>query len=351
MMNFISGLTGLVVAISLFAASPSSTNFNLRNYDFGTGGDSLNSTNYNLNASTGEQSDSSLNSTNYLINPGEKSTQNAFVPVAPTFTNPSSEYNRLKLIINNGTDPSDSKYAVAISSDNFVTTLWVQTDNTVGASYSIVNYQSYSAWGSGTGVWVTGLTSNTTYKVKAMAYQGNFTNSGFGPTATASTVLPTLTFSVETTLTSTPPFNIIFSSITPGVVSTPNADALVGVSTNAMFGGRVFVRDTNSGLLSSLAGFTISSATSDLGIGSLGYGAQVISVSQSSGGPISAVAPYNGASDNVGLLNTLLQPILTTSNAISGGSATIRLKAKSNSTTPSASDFTDSMTLIAAMSF
>lgn len=345
------GLVSVYAMIGLFATSPTSTNFTLKSFDFGTGGDSLTSTNYGVSGISGTQSGDSQSSTNFYINSGLNPTQEAFVPPAPSFTNPSSEYNRLRLIINTGGSPSDTRFAVGISKDNFVTTLWAQTDNTIGPAFSIANYQTYAGWGSGSGVWLTGLESNTTYKVKAKAYQGNFTNTKFGPEVSVATVLPSLTFSLETTLSISPPFNMSFGGLIPGTVTNANADVLIGLSSNALFGGNVFIKDANSGLSSTKASYTISSATADLAAANTGYGGLVTSASQTSGGPFISVAPFNGVADNVGALNSSLQYILSTTSPVTGGSATVRFKAKASSIVPGADDFADTLTFVAAMKF
>jgi hypothetical protein len=75
-------------------------------------------------------------------------------------------------------------------------------------------------------------------------------------------------------------------------------------------------------------------------------------VSQSSGGPMQALSPYNGASDNVGTLDTAKRYIYdTNSSAVTGGRVSFTLKAKASNTTPSAGDYTDILTIIAIGSF
>lgn len=332
----------------MFAVAPTSTNFTLKTHDFGNGGGDQSSTNFDLNAETGEQSGDQLSSTNYEINGGLQNTQNANVPPAPTFTNPSSEYDRLHIIINTGNNPTDTKYEIAISTDSFVTTNYVQTDNTVGTTDTVAQYQTYASYGGGSGTWIVGLTPSTNYQVKVRALQGDFSGSAFGPTASASTILSTLTFTVETSLSAVPPFSVGFTSLSPGVVSDGNATAEIGLSTNSANGGSVYIK--SSGLLSSVLGASsIASATADLSLAPSGYGVIVASASQSSGGPLSAVAPFNGTSNNVGGLTTGFQGILTTPSPITSGLASVNLKAKAEATTPSATDYTDSLTFVAAM--
>lgn len=346
-------LFGIVVGLPLifFAASPSSSNYTLKTYNIGTGGNTTGSSNYGLQAGTGSQSGSAQASGSYNAQSDGKGVVNANVPPAPAFTNPSSYYDRLQLVIATGSNPTDTKYLIAISSDNFVTTYYVQTDNSIGLSQAINNYQTYSAWGGASGFLVLGLSPSTTYKVKVKALQGKYSGSAFGPIATAATVAPSVSFSVATTLTGTPPFSVAFPSLTAGNVVNGNADALIGLSTNANNGGAVYVKDINAGLSSTLATTTITSASTNLTAATSGYGGQVISVGQTSGGPVVSQAPFNGTANNVGALATSLQQLVTTAAPVTGGTATLRLMAKAGALTPSASDYGDTITLVAAMNF
>ncbi len=347
------GLVSLLFGGSLlfFAASPSSTNYNLRSYDFGNGGtDNSSSTNYKLNGdtNTGEGSGSS---TTYKLGSGLNPTENDNVPPAPTLTNPDGYYDRLKLVLATGGNPTDTKYLIAISPDNFVTTYYVQTDNSIGASYTITTYQTYTSWGGASGFYITGLSQSTTYKVKIRAIQGRFSESAYGPVATASTVAPSLSFGVTTTLTSTPPFAVSFASLTAGSVFDGDADGTIVFSTNAKLGGSVYISSKNAALSSASAGSSIASSSADLASANTGYGAQVTSATQSIGGPISIVAPFNVAAQNVGGLATAFQPLLTSSAPTFGVNANLRFKARSDAATTAATDYTDTVTLVAAMNY
>lgn len=344
-------LFGLVTSLLFLAAAPTSTNYTLKTYDIGTGGTTSTSTNYGLQAGTGSQSGAAQSSSNYASQGDGRGVTNVSVPPAPALTNPSSYYDRLRLVLATGNNPSDTKYLIAVSTDNFVTTRYVQTDNSLGSSQALINYQTYTAWGGASGFLVLGLSHSTTYQVKVKALQGSYTGSGFSPVASAATVAPSVGFSLSTTLTSTPPFTVGFTNITAGTVATGNADALIGLTTNANNGGTVYVKDSNAGLYSTLANAIIVSASTDLNSASTGYGGQILSTGQASGGPFTSQSPFNGSSNNVGALTASLQPILVTPAPVTSGSATFRLKAKATATTPSASDYTDIVTLIASMNF
>lgn len=341
--------SGFGIISALFAVVPSSTNYNLKAFEFGSGGeDSMSSTNYSINGVTGEQSGGTLSSVNYIIGSGEIPTQNTNITAPPTVANPNNYYNRLHIILDTGNNPTDTRYLIAISDDGFVTTYYVQTDNSIGPALSIANYQTYAAWGGASGFLLTGLSPSKTYQVKVKALQGNFTESAYSQVGTASTVATSLSFSVTTSLTGTPPFSVNFTSIPANTVTTAGATAQLAFSTNAVNGGTVYIRSANSGLVSSLAGTTIPSASADLGVVASGYGALVSSATQASGGPFTAVAPYNASGSNVGALTTTLSSIISSSSAVTTGNGTVELKAKTTSTTPSSTDYSDVITFVAA---
>jgi hypothetical protein len=343
------GATGL---ISLFAASPASTNFTLRNYDFGSGGGTSSSSSYALNGTSGAQTGALATNGVTVLKPGEQSSQTANVPPVATLSNPASTYNKLHLIINNGSNPTDTKFAIAISSDGFTTTKYIQNDNSVGAVLGIEDYQTYAQWGNSTGIDVLGLLPSTTYVVKVSALQGAFTATAFGPvSAGVATAAPSVSFAVATTANSTPPFTVGFTSLTPNSVFSANAGALVSVSSNAAFGGGVYIKDTNNGLFSVAKNSTISSATADLSAATSGYGGQVTSLTQASGGPLTANSPYNGSANNVGALSTTLQQIFGTNAPVTTGSGQLTFMAKTTSTTPASVDYSDKVTIVTAMTF
>jgi hypothetical protein len=347
-------MRGLLLGIGLiFAAAPSSTNFTLKSYDFGSGGTSSStSTNYSLNGISGEQSASGQTSSSYSTVSGINATIDANEPPAPSVTNPSNYYDRLQIVLNTANNPSDTRYLIAISSNGFTTTQYVQSSNSIGTSQALINYQTYTAWGGASGFYVTGLAASTTYQVKVKALEGNFSGSPYGPIASAATVAQQVSFGLTTSPTSAP-LTVSFPSLTPGSVISGNASAVVSLTSNADNGGTVYIKSANGGLTSVFASTTISSATANLTAATSGYGAQVNSSSttQTAGGPFTIVSPFNGTGNSVGGLATTLQPILVTGGPITSGTSTIALLAKVSNITPSASDYSDSLTLVAAMNF
>lgn len=336
-------------------AFPASTNYQLRDFGFGSGGEeNMGAGIYSMDAITGETNGNALSSDDFKVGPGLLFTQQANVPPAPALTNPSNYYNKLLLVLDDGDNPTDAKFAIAISPDNWVTTLYVQSDNTVGASLGSEDYQTYANWGGVPGELVIGLLSSTTYKVKVKAMQGKFTETGYGPEASAATVSPTLSFDIDVAGTDTetdPPFAVAFGSLVVNTVTDGPEKIWVDFATNGASGGKVYVSSANSGLSSVSASATISSATADLAVATSGYGVQGSSVTQTSGGPLAFVAPYNGAGANVGLIDTSLREVFASSASIVGGRGSFLLKAKSSSVTPAAGDYTDLLTVVVSASF
>ncbi len=328
-----------------FATFSQSSNYQLQNYNLGSGGtNSASSSTYKLNASTGEVSTTPGSGSADKVLPSSIQAQQANVPLAPTLDNGSGTYyNKLNCIINKGgADASDYTYVIAVSTvSNFATIDYVQSDGTLGASQF---YQTYAAWGGSSGSFIVGLAPNTTYYVKVAAMQGLFTNSAFGASANATTANPSLTFSLS-------PTTLNLGSLLAGTVVTGGTSISVGFSTNAGSGGNVYIAGANVGLKSTATTTTISAVSADLGTQSEGFGVRGLTASQSSGGPLTISSPYNGSSDVVGAPTLTFQPIFSTTAALSGGSATAAVKAKASATTPAANDYQEILTFVASASF
>lgn len=338
-----------------------STNYKLKNYEFGGGGvvDST-SSNYSLEAILSELA-AAQSSANYRADSGLIFTQQSNVPPAPTFVNDTgTRYNKLKITINQDSgDPSDTTYAIAISTDDFVTTNWVQPDNTIGSSLGIEDFQSYANWGGASGEFIIGLARNTTYKVKVKSRQGKYTESPLGPVASAATVDSQISFDIDIGGGSdpgetAPPYAVNVGSLTAGTPVTASNRVWLDLATNGEAGGYIYVYDQNAGLRSTDVDYTINSATANLASGAVteGFGLQGASKTQSSGGPLDYVGPYDGTAENVGLVNTVIREIFDTSSSpIVGGRGSFSIKAKASNITPGANDYSDTLTVIAAASF
>ncbi len=335
-------------------ALPASTTYELKDYGMGSGGTANStSTTYGMTGISGEQSAGKLSGTAYDLGSGMIFTNQANVPSAPTFTNPSNYYNKLLVTLAASQNPSDATYAIAISSDNFVTTQYVQSDATVGTTLGIEDYQTYTAWGGTSGTLIIGLLPNTTYKVKVKAMQGSKTETDYGPVATAATVGAKLSFDIDVAPTNVD--NTVsttnFGTLSPGTVTNTPDNIWVDFDTNAENGGRVYIKSTNSGLKSTRATYTIASLSGNLASLQEGFGVQGVSATQTSGGPFTLMPSYTLSGDNVAISDATIREIFTASAPVTAGRGAFLLKAKTSSVTPAASDYQDVLTVITSASF
>ena len=340
------------LGVLLFLAMPTSLNFEMRDFGFGAGGVGISdSGNYSLTGVAGEVSSGNLSGTSYDLGPGLLFTQQSNTPAAPTFTNPSNHYNKLKFVLDTGSNPSDTLFAIAISTDNFVTTNYVQADNTIGSS---AVYQTYSTWGGASGAFVVGLTSNTTYKIKVKAIQTKYTESSFSAVATAATTTPSLSYDIDISTTdseTSSPYTLNFGTLNVGSVTTAAEKIWIDLDTNAEAGAFVYLYAINAGLTSASTGTTLTSVSTDLGSASTGYGLRINSMTQSSG-TLTAVSPYNGSNDVVGVVDTTSRNIFTSNGApITAGRGSLLVKAKASTSTPAATDYSTVITMIASATF
>jgi hypothetical protein len=352
------GLFGIILSagflIPSFGDLPATTNYQLNSYGFGSGGTAGSSTsNYSLEGISGEISGQSATTSNYQTKPGFVETQQANVPTV-TLSNPSNYYDKLKFVIGQQNNPADALYSLQISttSDFSSAINYVKNDLTIGTTLTLADYQNYTAWGGASGANIIGLASNTTYYIRAKATQGLYTESAYGPSSNAATVGQSISFCMYTGANCAAAGNsVAFGSLVASTVANSPNNIGVDFATNADFGGNVYIYSLNGGLASSSASYTINSATADLSSAGEGYGAKVTANSQSSGGPFNKLSPYDSSGDNVGILSTTINTIFSSANPITGGVGAVQLKAKPSNTTPEATDYTDTVTLVAAATF
>ncbi len=338
---------------------PATSNYSLNSYGFGSGGGANSTTStYALEGITGEVSGQTASTATYSAKPGFIETQQSNVPKV-TISNPSNYYDKLKFVIDTQSNPTDAKYALQISTtSNFSSNInYVKSDLTIGPTLTTTDYQTFSVWGGSTGANIIGLAANTTYYLRAKVthvktFNGISTESGYGPATNAATVGQQLSFCLYTGVNcGAGGSSEAFSAIPPATVTNSPSNIGVDFATNADAGGKVYIYSANGGLKSTTASYTMTSATADLSSASEGFGAQVASVSQSTGGPLSKVSPFNGSGNNVGLLATTIASIFSSTNPLTGGTGATTLKVKPSNTTPAATDYSETITVIAAAAF
>ena len=341
---------------------PASTNYELKGFEFGGGGDAtMQSATYGQEAVIGEIAGAQSSAT-FQANSGLVFVQQSNVPPAPTFENTNNTwYNKLKFIINTSIaldQTNGTKFAIAISdsSDGYATTRYIQDDNTVGTVLGIEDYQTYAQWGGSSGEYVIGLNPGLTYKIKVKSFQGKFTESGYSQESSATTQNVTLSFDIDVGTTSTvetgAPYSVDLGDLNQGSVTTASDKVWIDLETNAENGGYTYIYDQYGGLRSTATNYTITSVNGDLTAENEGFGVRGNTASQSSGGPLTIESPYNGSGDIVGVLDTTIRKLFNTSNLpIVSARGSFEVKAKISNLTPASSDYSDLMTVIAAASF
>ena len=354
-------VSALLIGASFFGSLPATSNYALQSYATASGGQANSSTStYALEGIVGQATAGQPGSTsNYSSLPAYIQTQQSNVPTV-TLSNPSNYYDKLNVVIGQQNNPSDAKYALQVSTtSNFSSGIfYVQTDNTLGATLTTSDYQSYTVWGGATGVNIIGLSPSTTYYIRAKvtqvnSFSGISTESAYGPSSSAATSALSISYCLYTGANcAAGGSTVAFGSITPSTVTAGPVNINVDFATNADTGGSIYIYGLHGGLASTTASSTITSATANLTTAASGFGAQISSSpTQTSGGPLSIDSPYSASSGNVGAVTTIVNPILTSLAPIVGGNSVIVIKAKTAVTTPAATDYSETFTLLAAAAF
>jgi hypothetical protein len=349
----------LGLALMATTTVPHTTTYQLNSYGFGSGGTAnSHTTTYALAGQTGDlNGQTSTDGSTTKTEPGYTQTLQANVPKLSDLDNDGGiYYNELHFVIDQQNNPSNTKYSLAISSDNFVTdTEYVQSDGTLSNTFNATNdYQTDAFWGGSSGSLIIGLLPGTAYTVKVRASQGQFTESAYGPSTTVSTGTPSITFSLTTSTQSTPPFSVDLGSLGSAGFNTINTTAQTinnSLTTNGASGGNVYITGQNGGLKSAQTGNQINAVSGDLSTLSDGFGAQNVSVGQTAGGPFTVLSPYSVTGTNVGIINSTARSLYTSANPVTAGVGSLVLKAKAAKTDVAAPDYQETLTFVAAGNF
>lgn len=139
--------------------------------------------------------------------------------------------------------------------------------------------------------------------------------------------------------------------LTGSVVSSPTPRT-VTVNTNAKNGWQVWAKDLNIGLSSLTASKTIASTTpgtnSTLSAGTEGYNTGVTTSQVGGSGTITVATPFVGGAARGGGLDTTLRSLASSNGTADTAVLTLTNNVAINATTPGASDYTDTITVVGA---
>ena len=138
---------------------------------------------------------------------------------------------------------------------------------------------------------------------------------------------------------------------TGSVTSSPTPRTAT-VNTNAKNGWYVWARDSNAGLNSTSAAATITSTTpgtnSTLSAGTEGYNTGVTSSQTGGTGTVAVTAPFVGGAFQGGGLDTTLRTLATSNGTANNAVLTLTNNVAISTTTASASDYADTITVVGA---
>lgn len=193
---------------------------------------------------------------------------------------------------------------------------------------------------------------------------GNITTKNSSATTIDTSDYATATISndqITVTATVPPLFSFALSANTDALgtvstasVSTSGTPVTATVNTNAKNGWTVWAKDANTGLTSVGASKTIASTTpgtnSTLSAGTEGYNMGVASAQAGGTGSITIQTPfvYSATLGRGGGLNTTLAPIAISTGTADTAVLTLRNNVAINATTPAATDYTDTITVVGA---
>ncbi len=174
-----------------------------------------------------------------------------------------------------------------------------------------------------------------------------------------------LTFDIDTSTTNSStsnPYSVALGPLT--TVNGSNSDGStinsiwISLTTSSSAGATVTVKSANAALKSTAVSTdSIPSATGTITPGVANYGLCVLSVTQASGGTLTASSPFasspctHGHVDAVGGVTTSTQNILSVGSPMSSGRSEIVVAAENNAVTPAHNDYGDTLTFLATATF
>lgn len=375
----------LILPIRTFATELDSTNYKLIGVSTSGGGGIGAASNYKMISTAGEISaDPRTYSTNYRMNVDPSAMFVAAQPSIQCFetdttgtTNctsgpsellsggmtalcgPDGCYDRARFEIEVNNNPDDTLYGIEISNDGFISDIKCIDGSTFYpksvANCNINDFRTETDWE--TEVFnIKGIISNTTYTLRVTALHGDFTQSDYSKTSSATTADGSIDFDIDIantggTITETDaPYNIYFnnSQVLIAGASAVTSENLIWLDANSSsYGGLSIIQfGKYGGLYSATTSQTITSSSENLDtVGNEGFGLQSYytnsDTSSSYLGEISIDSNYSGTTNNVGEVTTSAKRIYYTDAPLKDGRMGIYLKARADSNKNPATDYSE----------
>ena len=272
---------------------------------------------------------------------------------------PSGCYDKARFEIDINGNPTDTLYAVMISTDNFSSDIryidgssfWPESLST----HNLSDFLTKTDWET-PDFNIQGLQTATTYYIRILALHGDFTQTEQGPIATATTSAGSVFFDLdiedETSITAetSSPYTISFTGayeLIGGSAPTTAQDRIwIDGSTNSEGGFAIIVRGVNGGLRSNTTGQTIVSATADLNTASDGFGIQSEYIDYDTYpylGSITATTDYSGTGNYVGIVGTTATKVYESESPVFNGRMALKVIAKPGMDKTAATDYQETM--------
>ena len=378
------------MASGALATDLGSTNYKIVGATTSTGGGLLDSVsgNYSLMNSLGNISaDPRVYSTNYRLQQDPSSNFIAAQPSVKCFettTNGSTScesgpaellsggmvaicgaggcYNKARFELTPNGNPSDTLYAIAISTDNFTNDIKYIDGTTFepesAANHNINDFRTESYWE--TEVFnIQGLIANTLYYIRISALSGDFTQSDYSIASSATTGTGNIFFDIDIAPTSgtatetSSPYTISFTGnddLMAGAAATTAPNLVwLDISSNSEGGVAVVQFGKNGGLRSATTTQAITSADANLDTVTEGFGLQSYYIhNDTSGylGDLTAESNYAGNINTVGAVETTANKIYDGDGPIQNGRVAMYLKARASTSRTPATDYSEEIYFI-----
>lgn len=378
-------ITTVSLTQAVFATDLDSGNYKIVGATTSTGGGLLDSVsgNYSLTSSLGDISANPRNySSNYRLQQDPSANFLAAQPSVKCFettTNGSSScttgpselttggmvaicgdggcYNKARFEINANGNPSDTLYAIAISTDNFANDVEYIDGSTFrpesSTNHNINDFRTQSNWESQT-FNIQGLNASTTYYIKITALQGDFTQSDYSSSASATTSIGSVFFDIDIATSSgittdtNPPYTVSFSGsndLVAGAAATKASSLIwLDIDSNSTGGVAVLEFGKNGGLHSTTTSQTITSSNANLDSVTEGFGLQSYYIHNDTSsyfGNLTATSNYSGAINSVGAVSQTANKIYDGNGPIQNGRVGMYLIAKAGTNKTPATDYSE----------